>query len=985
MGRTKVSRMLGGAVLALAVIAGASFTQAPPAAAATAASVRPAVDGGVLGNAGQVAAVAQEIETAIADFEQFSGATPPPVTLIQQIQALIAQSQTAIIAEVDAVAKAELEGQCKAVWQDFATFTEPKNAPGLQTFVTNENTCVETASSLITQATANTGKAAIDVYALTMNYGLSQALIASAYGGFDTDLIRQDVITADEALLTKLAPTCGSTPNDDAAAVEKQFFDAQGTFPGDDGAVQVNGHNACYAYYIAPPQPVDGHLFFFPTGSGTGTEPWTLIGDGEPEISGGVFTSGAHINWPPQSDFAIAQDQAMAATSWPIAKNTLGQLLPDAAPFQSQVALVQPLPGSLIPTPMPAFRADAAGMLERATVNPSDNSGDVTFSGWTKDTTANAPILKSVAAVADADGRYQVFGLDRAGRLYTQWEQKPRDNTTWTTWDQIPGPDDNTLFGALSAVTVARNPNGALQIFANDARGVIYTRTMILDGDIAQADRPQNATPPAIDDWGPWQQMDGLTVALSAVVDRFNEIVLYGVNAGGQFFRRRQSEPNDSDFSVVGNWTSWSQLPTPGDSGVALKTVSAALDVGGDPTVLAADGSNRLWQWQQGEPWAQVAGTVRFMAAAKGGGGAGDEYVIIQDPAGGLILSSNEGIWGDAWQNQFCTLDTQRSCNIHAAPIVAYQTGTKTFSTLTSRDGKTHNSGAAMAPGSSPAVAVMPSGTATAMAYVGADGFLYFSQVGPPVKLGGGIAVAPGTSPAMGMAAFSTWDIVFVRPGGQLATFDSNGTLTLLNGVAAPGTSPAMDFVPSKREFDPGAGFWVAFQNAADHMLWTISPENQAMKQGAGYLMTTGTSPSMSRSQTDDNWQIAFNQSGGTLATIDNLGAYRGSIATIGGTSSPSLTFAPGFGFMAAFRGADGMVWLSTPQGVRALGSGTRYAVTDGTSPSIASDIFADWEVAIHGPSNTLETVASFGDTFSIGSNSIAPGTSPAITDPILL
>ncbi|NUR63299.1 MAG: hypothetical protein HOV87_32265, partial [Catenulispora sp.] len=877
MGRSKVSRMLGGAVLAFTLSAGASITTlASPAAAGTAAPIRAADAGGILGNVSQVLAVAQTIRSGINDFAQFSGATPPPLTLVQQIQALIAQSQAAVITEIDSVAQAQLQGSCDAVWQQFSTFTDPKNAADLPAFVRAQNTCVDVASHLITGATANTDKRALDVYSLTMNFGAAQALLASAYGGFPTDGIRQEVVNGDEALLTKLAPTCGSTPNDDPGTVEQKFFDAAGSIPGDDGAVALPGHNACYAYSVPAPVPFDGHLIFFPTGPGTGAEPWTLTGDGEPEICGIFFTCGAHINWPPQSDFAIAQDQAMAATSWPIAKNTLGQLLPDAAPFQSQVSLLTPVAGSMITTPMPAFRVDASGVLERATVNPNDNRNDVTFSGWSKDTTPNAPLLKSVAAVANADSRYQVFGLDRAGRLYTQWEQRPRDNTSWSPWDQLAGPADNTLFGSLSSVTAARNQNGAVQIFANDARGVIYTRTIVPGGDIAQADQPQNGLPPAIDDWGPWQQMDGLTVSLSATVNPDNEIVLFGVNAGGQLFQRQQSGPNRSSFSVAGNWAPWSQITGPGNGGVALKTVSATVDLLGAPTVLATDGSNRLWHWPFGGPWDQVGGTVQYMAAAKGGGGAGEEYVIIQDPAGALTLSAMQV---SAWQNQFCTLDSQRSCNIHEVPITAYQSGAKTFSTLTSRDGKTHDTGAAMAAGSSPASAMPPAGGTGAMAYVGADGFLYFSQQGTAVKVGGGLAVAPGTSPSLGMAGFSTWDIVFVRPGGQLATFDSTGTLTLLNGVAAPGTSPAMDFVPSKHEFDPGAGFWVAFQNAADHLLWTISPGNQAAKVGAGYPLTAGTRPAISRGETDDAWQIAFNQAGGTLATIDNLGNYRGSIA----------------------------------------------------------------------------------------------------------
>jgi hypothetical protein len=384
-----------------------------------------------------------------------------------------------------------------------------------------------------------------------------------------------------------------------------------------------------------------------------------------------------------------------------------------------------------------------------------------------------------------------------------------------------------------------------------------------------------------------------------------------------------------------------------------------------------------------------VAGTVRYTAAAKGGGGSGEDYAIIQDPAGVLTLSADEGIFGDPWDNQYCTLDVQRTCDINEAPQVVYQSAAKSFATLTSKDDKIRDSGASMAAGSSPATATGPAGGTTLSAYVGSDGLLYLKDLnGVVVKPGGGLHVAPGTSPAVGNADGGTWDIVYERPGGQLATVDSTGTVTTLNGVAAAGSNPAMVYSPPQREFDPAAGFWVAFQNASDHMLWTISPQNTAAKAGAGYSMTTNTSPSIA---TDfaDGWHIAFNESGGILATVDSTGAHHGSIATIGGTSSPSIAYLRGSttgaapGYIIAFRGSDGTVWTSTAQATHSLGSGVRYTVTDGTAPTIGSDTVGDWEVAIHGPSDNLETVASSGDVFSAGSNSIAAGTSPAISVPL--
>ncbi len=322
------------------------------------------------------------------------------------------------------------------------------------------------------------------MFSTALNIAAVESLTAAAFYGKPANVELQNIISGNEAVLTKMAPTCGSTPNDSIDVIEKKFEDAGSVIPGNDDSISLPGHDTCYNYTRTGPTPGDkGSIGIFPTGAGTGVAPWTVTGDGEPNISGGVFTSGHHINWPAQSDFSIPQDQAMAATSWPIAKQALADLLPDAAPFQSTVAMTT-APGGMSGTPTVAFQVDPAGILERSTVILRDRLGDVTFSGWTKDTTPNAPTLKSVAAVANSDGRYQVFGLDRAGRLFTQWEQKPKDNTSWTAWDLIAGPSADA-FGGLSSITAARNANGTLQIFANDVHGTDFSRTMIPNGDYA--------------------------------------------------------------------------------------------------------------------------------------------------------------------------------------------------------------------------------------------------------------------------------------------------------------------------------------------------------------------------------------------------------------------------------------------------------------------------------------------------------------------
>ncbi|HEV2639079.1 MAG TPA: hypothetical protein VGX23_28300 [Actinocrinis sp.] len=158
MGRSRAGRTLGSAALAPAMGFGVSATAVSPAQAAS---------GGLWGNLGQVAQVAGFIKTAIQDFAQFTGAVPPPLTEVQQIQALILQSQQAITQEIDATQATDLEGGCDASSQDFQNLTKPGNAAQVPQYVTDANTCVSTAARLITQATANTDRHVLDEYGLT--------------------------------------------------------------------------------------------------------------------------------------------------------------------------------------------------------------------------------------------------------------------------------------------------------------------------------------------------------------------------------------------------------------------------------------------------------------------------------------------------------------------------------------------------------------------------------------------------------------------------------------------------------------------------------------------------------------------------------------------------------------------------------------------------------------------------------------------------
>lgn len=955
-------RRLVSASLAAAMSVGLSMTLVPAAQARPApqAAVPAAATDNLLGDIQKIAGVAGSLYSAYGTLISLVG-TGAAAQQIQQIQALIQQAETEIIQEVDRVATADLKSKCDTVSIEFEDFLT--RSPDVQGDERDDaNGCVTKANELLQ---SETDKASLDADALALNYGAVIAIAEAEFLKLHTDQLITFVNAGNEAYLRKVAPTCGSTPDASLADVRTAVGN---NFNG----VPVKGHDSCFAYTVTPPVSQTG-LIAFPTGPGTGTQPWSVTGRGRAFTQTGGTVTNWLIDWPAQSDFSIAQDQAMAGQAWPIVKAALGNLLPDAKPFAPPVSIATPPPGSASSTPVPVFKVDAAGKLSRGRVTPSVDPQDVRFSGWTPDAAADSPVLKSVTSAVNADGRYQVFALDRAGRLETQWQQKPGDDSTWSPWAQLAGPD-NDLFGSLSSVTAARNQNGALQLFANDADGVGYTSTSRLGGDFGPGQTPVPA-PPSIDNWGPWQTMDGSTVQLSAVTDTQKQIELWGVNSAGALFQRQQKAQNASDFTST-NWTSFTQkAAAPGSS--AVRTVSAALNLSGAVDAFGTTDADKAFRFGSGAWQEQVPGSVHYMSVAKGGGDGGYQYMIASDAAGAITLNDRTGAQGSVWSGPFCRLDVARTCTQHEAPYVAYQSNTGKSGTL-SPDGVTHDSGVAMMAGTSPSITRLFSGNTTLTAFSGADGFLYTQQQGQAaVKVPGPIAVATGTSPAIASNRAGIWEIVYARPGRQLATVNSFGQQTTLASTLAPGnTSPSITFVvPHAQGSDPNVGFWIAFVNATDHNLWVVNPTNGSVRVGAGLSVLDGTSPSIAAEGDNtngaDNWKVAFTRPaagiGAALSTVDRAGTVSNTnqvITTSGGATSPSIAWVPAFGFLTAFRGTGGTVW-TTDRG--ALGTGSNFTIAPGSSPSLAADAAGDWDIAFRDTVNSLRTTNSDGDHIATG------------------
>ena len=925
-----------------------SFVTAPPA--------RADAVGSIIGDVNEIQSLNGQIQQ---EFNTVLGYLTgnKPVSELDKIKDLIAQSQTAIINEIDAVATAQLQGVCDTALDQFGSITsiESLNDAQLASLVNEAVTCVATAKNLIASESANS-KAAIDADGLALNAVAPIALAVKAASNQSTDILTGYIIDGNQTLLTKLKPTCGGTP-DDGVDVHG-LTEAAIPVPGVGGEVAVPGHGACYNYAAGPPAKISD-VTYFPAGKGTGALPWSITGDGQAEFCA-VFHCGDKVTWPVLSDYSIAINEAMAATSYPIAQATLGTLAPSATPFASPLAITSPGPNSPLVTPVPVFRVTADGALDRGSVTPAaDNNGDVDFSGWTRDTSADAPILKSIASTFTWDSRVQVFGLDRIGRVFTQWQRKPHDDSSWSAWAQLDG--------TLNSISVARNHNGALQIFGTDAKnGKIYTRVQVLNGDFAPAQAPVGSNiHPAIDNWTGWKTFDGaLSLSqIAAWTGGLNEII--GVTSDGVLFERHQGTIDAWDPTVSGNWTDWVQYSN--GRGPA-RSMAIFADLGGALNILATYDDNTSYVYSGSGTWRQTPGFVTNATAAKGGGSAGRVYAIASDLNGNDALTSDAGFNGDTWPNWYCPLDTARHCTHPPLPneeggVVTFQSQQGALETYDAAGG--HPTQWSMAPNTSPAIARL-GGFQHEIAFVAPGNILWVIDSDGTGR-STGLQLWPGTSPAIAADTHGGWMIAAQDKDSRLWTIDSAGNQIKTPSAMSP-TSPAITHLAT-------GGYKIAF-NASDGHLW-VQDAGIPGGSGHGTWLIPATSPAIA-ADNYGNWKIAIEGAGTYhLVTLDSAGTVTDTGAIMAANTSPSIAgLAFDGGYEMGYNASDGFLWQIDPSGSR-YRSSNGLGVAPGTSPSVEGGSQQDWKFAFHALGDHLWTLSKSGVQNDTGIL-LAPNTSPA-------
>jgi hypothetical protein len=151
--------------------------------------------------------------------------------------------------------------------------------------------------------------------------------------------------------------------------------------------------------------------------------------------------------------------------------------------------------------------------------------------------------------------------------------------------------------------------------------------------------------------------------------------------------------------------------------------------------------------------------------------------------------------------------------------------------------GGAHDTGLAMAPGTSPCAAILTPGGGLEIGFQAPNGEL---RVRAPGEVGGaitntGISMAAGTSPSINVVGVDGFGVVVHASNGNLAGYFSTGSTANWPFTQAAGTSPSI------RASSSGLPPLVAFQGANGHLL-TFTFDSPAPTD-TGLSMKPGTSP----------------------------------------------------------------------------------------------------------------------------------------------
>jgi GH25 family lysozyme M1 (1,4-beta-N-acetylmuramidase) len=210
-----------------------------------------------------------------------------------------------------------------------------------------------------------------------------------------------------------------------------------------------------------------------------------------------------------------------------------------------------------------------------------------------------------VRVAANADGRLEVFRLDRSGGLHHRWQTEP--SGTWSGWAPLGGQD-------LRRTAVGRNADGRLEAFATGGDGVLYHLWQTEPGG----------------GWSGWASLGGAELGVPVVgVNADGRLEVFTVGGDGVLYHLWQTDSS-------GGWSGWASLDG-AELGVPVVGVNAdgrleVFTVGGDGALY------HLWQTEPGGGWSGWAslGGVELRALATGRNADGRLEVFVTGGDGAL-------------------------------------------------------------------------------------------------------------------------------------------------------------------------------------------------------------------------------------------------------------------------------------------------------------------------------------------------------------
>jgi hypothetical protein len=187
--------------------------------------------------------------------------------------------------------------------------------------------------------------------------------------------------------------------------------------------------------------------------------------------------------------------------------------------------------------------------------------------------------LKSLVAARNADGRLEVFGVNRFQRMWHTWQTTP--NGVWTgRWHQLYTDNDHSV-----SLAVANNADGRLEVFGINRNQHIWHTWQIAPGGI----------------WtGAWHQLyrnsDQLT-SLAVANNADGRLEVFGINSRHHVWHTWQTTPN-------GGWIGhWRQLYVDAD---LFERHAVAANADGRLEVFCLDPAERIrhtWQKKPDNGW----------------------------------------------------------------------------------------------------------------------------------------------------------------------------------------------------------------------------------------------------------------------------------------------------------------------------------------------------------------------------------------------